>query len=122
VPQTYFLKELKSLPVDLDNYVLKPLFSFSGSGVLFHVTPDDIEKISDPENWILQRKVSYEPVVVSPEGMVKTEIRMLYSWNPGDDNPKLIINMCRLSKGEMIGVKYNKNKTWVGGSVGFFED
>ena len=27
----------------------------------------------------------------------------------------------RLSKGEMIGVKYNKDKTWVGGSTGFFE-
>ena len=46
---------------------------------------------------------------------------MLYSWEEHDENPQLIINMARLSKGEMIGVKYNKDKNWVGGSVGFFE-
>ncbi len=121
VPETTFLHKLKSIPADLENYVLKPLFSFSGSGVVFHVTREDIDNVKDPENWILQRKVNYAPVIKSPEGNVKTEIRMLYSWSPGSPKPELIINMARLSKGEMIGVKYNKNKTWVGGSVGFFE-
>ena len=121
VPETKFLHEVKSLPVDLENYVLKPLFSFSGAGVVFHVTKQDIENVKDPENWILQRKVKYEPVIPSPDGNVKTEIRMLYSWTPGASDPKLIINMARLSKGEMIGVKFNLNKTWVGGSVGYFE-
>ncbi len=120
VPETQFLHEVSSLPIDLENYVLKPLFSFSGSGVVFHVTKQDIENVTDPENWILQRKVKYEPVIPSPDGPVKTEIRMLYSWTPGDADPKLIINMARLSKGEMIGVKFNLNKTWVGGSVGYF--
>lgn len=121
VPETRFLHEVKEVPVDLENYVLKPLFSFSGSGVLFHVTKEDIEKVKDPENWILQRKVKYEPIIPSTDGNVKVEIRMLYSWTPGATDPKLIINMARLSKGEMIGVKYNLNKTWVGGSVGYFE-
>jgi len=121
VPETTFLHELKTIPADLENYVLKPLFSFSGTGVVFNVQREDIDRVSDPENWILQRKVNYEPVILSPDGNVKTEIRMLYSWHPDDDNPQLVINMARLSKGEMIGVKYNKNKTWVGGSVGFFE-
>lgn len=121
IPRTTFLHELKNLPADLENYVLKPLFSFSGSGVVFYVTKEEFEKVKDPENWILQRKVNYEPVIAAPDGMVKTEIRMLYSWAPGTPSPKLIINMARLSRGEMIGVKYNKDKTWVGGSVGFFE-
>lgn len=121
VPETRFLHEVKSIPADLENYVLKPLFSFSGSGVVFNVTKSDIENVKDPENWILQRKVNYAPVIKSPDGDVKTEIRMLYSWKTGSEKPELIINMARLSKGEMIGVKYNKNKTWVGGSVGFFE-
>lgn len=121
VPETRFLHEVKVVPVDLENYVLKPLFSFSGSGVLFHVTKEDIEKVKDPENWILQRKVKYEPIIPSTDGNVKVEIRMLYSWTPGATDPELIINMARLSKGEMIGVKYNLNKTWVGGSVGYFE-
>jgi hypothetical protein len=121
VPSTKFLNEVKEIPSDLENYVLKPLFSFSGSGVVFNVTTDHILNVKDPENWILQRKVKYEPVIDAPGGSVKTEIRMLYSWLPGDERPKLIINMARLSKGEMIGVKYNKNLDWVGGSVGFFE-
>lgn len=121
VPETKFLHEIKAIPVDLENYVLKPLFSFSGSGVIFHVNKEDIDQIKDPENWILQRKVTYEPVLTAPDGNVKTEIRMLYSWEEKDEDPQLIINMARLSKGEMIGVKYNKDKNWVGGSVGFFE-
>lgn len=121
VPETTFLHELKSIPADLENYVLKPLFSFSGTGVVFHVTKADIENVKDPANWVLQRKVVYDPILTAPDGNVKTEIRMLYSWKENEEAPKLIINMARLSKGEMIGVKYNKNKTWVGGSVGYFE-
>ncbi len=121
VPETRFLHEVDAIPSDLENYVLKPLFSFSGSGVVFHVTKEHIQKVSDPENWILQRKVKYEPVIEVPGGDVKTELRMLYSWHPNEKRPKLIINMARLSKGEMIGVKYNKNLDWVGGSVGFYE-
>ncbi|MDQ3049329.1 MAG: hypothetical protein M3Q95_00440 [Bacteroidota bacterium] len=121
VPETTFLNEVLTLPHDLENFVLKPLFSFSGTGVLFHVTREAIDAIKDPSNWILQRKVHYEPVICGPDENVKTEIRMLYSWHPDETDPKLVINMARLSKGEMIGVKYNKDKTWVGGSVGFFE-
>ncbi len=121
VPPTQFVSDIRSIPGDLENYVLKPLFSFSGSGVVFHVKKQDIESIKDPENWILQRKVNYEPVISSPEGMIKTEIRMLYCWQPGKSSPEKIINLVRLSQGEMIGVKYNTDKSWVGSSVGFFE-
>ena len=56
VPKTYFLSELKQMPADLENYVLKPLFSFAGMGVVIDVTPQDIENVKDPENWILQKK------------------------------------------------------------------
>lgn len=121
VPQCTFLNELKEIPNDLENYVLKPLFSFSGSGVIFNVTKQDIEAVKDPQNFILQRKVNYEPTIESPDGKVKSEIRMLYIWKENEARPTLVINLGRLSKGEMIGVKYNKNKTWVGGSVNFFE-
>lgn len=121
IPPTYFLNELKSIPSDLENYVLKPLFSFSGSGVIFNVTRQDIDNIKDPSQFILQRKVNYEPVIHSPDDKVKAELRLLFLWNAKDSKPQPLINMARLSKGEMIGVKHNKNKTWVGGSVGFYE-
>lgn len=123
VPECKFLNEYATLPSDLDQYVLKPLFSFSGSGVIFNVSEEDILAIPEGErkNYMLQRKVHYQPVVQAPDGLVKTEIRLLFLWDEGEARPKLITNLARLSRGDMIGVKYNKDKTWVGGTVGFFE-
>ena len=68
------------MPVDLENYVLKPLFSFAGQGVVIDVTPADIEKVKDPENWILQRKVKYADVIETPDIPAKAEIRIFYFW------------------------------------------
>lgn len=123
IPECHFLSEIKDIPPDLENYVLKPLFSFSGSGVIFHVTRADIDRILPEERnqYLLQRKVQYEPVVQALEGMVKAEIRLLFLWPEGESRPVLLTNLARLSRGEMIGVKFNKDKTWVGGSVCFFE-
>ncbi|MFM7852847.1 MAG: hypothetical protein ACKO96_13255 [Flammeovirgaceae bacterium] len=123
VPQSRFLNEIETIPSDLENYVLKPLFSFSGSGVVFNVTAKDIEAVpeKDRNNFMLQKKVHYEPVVQAGDGLIKAEIRLLYVWEDGQPQPKLVTNLARLSRGEMIGVKYNKNKTWVGGTVCFFE-
>ncbi|MEO5906586.1 MAG: hypothetical protein ABIQ11_07665 [Saprospiraceae bacterium] len=121
VPKTYFIDQLDAIPEDLQNYVLKPLYSFSGSGVVFHVTKADIDAVADKSQYILQEKVKYVPVIRTPEEPVKVEVRIMLLWP--DDSPKPIIvnNLARLSKGEMIGVKFNKDKTWVGGSVGFYE-
>jgi hypothetical protein len=119
IPKTQFLHELKEVPHDLENYVLKPLFSFAGQGVIIDIMDDDIEKIKDPENWILQEKVAYEPVLQAPDGGVKIEIRLLYLWPDGDAAPTLAINLARLSRGKMIGVRYNKDFNWVGGTVAF---
>lgn len=121
VPPTYFLNELKQPPADLENYVLKPLFSFAGQGVIIDVQPADLE-VADPENWILQRKVRYAELIPTPDGVhAKAEIRMMYLWKDGAARPTLAINLARLSKGKMIGVNFNKDKEWVGGTVGFFE-
>jgi len=124
VPWCDYLSNIQEIPSDLENYVLKPLFSFSGTGVIFHVRPEDITNIPDEErkNFLLQRKVTYEPVLESPDSKVKVEIRMLYFWKDEDEKPRLVVNLSRLSKGELIGVKYNKDKTWVGGSICFFEN
>lgn len=119
IPQTQFLHQLTQIPADLENYVLKPLFSFAGQGVIIDISKEDIEAITDPENWILQQKVNYEPVVQSPEGGVKAEIRLLYLWPDGNDKPTLSINLARLSRGKMIGVRYNKDYNWVGGTIAF---
>jgi hypothetical protein len=121
VPPTFFLNEIKEPPADLENYVLKPLFSFAGQGVVIDVKAPDLENIRDPENWILQRKVVYADLIPTPDIPAKTEIRMMYLWKEGAPRPTPAINLARLSKGKMIGVRYNKDKEWVGGSVCFFE-
>jgi hypothetical protein len=121
VPETFFLNEVKQLPGDLENFVLKPLFSFAGHGVIIDVTKDDVDAVNDPQNWILQRKVKYADVIKTPNVPAKAEIRIFYFWKDGMQRPVAVTNLARLSKGKMIGVRYNMDKDWVGGSVGYFE-
>ncbi len=122
VPETYFLNQLDEYPADLENFVLKPLFSFAGMGVKINIDKSDLDAIEDPENYILQRKVHYLPIIETLDVPAKCEIRMMVIWNPKEERPKVLTNIGRLSKGEMIGVRYNKDKTWVGGTICFFEE
>jgi hypothetical protein len=121
VPRTRFLSDLEALPADLENYVLKPLFSFAGQGVVIDVTKADIEAVKDTKNWILQRKVKYADCIVTPDGPAKAEIRIFYFWKDGEARPVATNNLARLSKGKMVGVRYNKDKSWVGGTMTYFE-
>ncbi len=121
VPKTKFLNEIKIMPADLENYVLKPLFSFAGQGVVIDVTQSDIDAVKDPQNWILQRKVKYADVIITPDIPAKAELRIFYFWKEGAARPVATNNLARLSKGKMIGVRYNQDKQWVGGSLAYFE-
>jgi hypothetical protein len=123
VPTSHYLSDLSEYPADLTNYVLKPLFSFAGSGVNLHITPADLDAIPADQRggYLLQRKVQYDPVIQSPDGLVKCEIRMLFGWPKDATRPTLLTNLSRLSRGEMIGVRFNKDFDWVGGTVCFFE-
>lgn len=120
IPESWFLYELKQ-PVPLQDYVLKPLFSFAGTGVKLDVTEKDLEDIQDPENWILQKKVEYLPVIPTPDDPAKLEVRLFYYLEPGSKRPVAVHNLARLSKGAMIGTRYNLNRSWVGGTIAFFE-
>ncbi|HAY34522.1 MAG TPA: hypothetical protein PK536_02530 [Ignavibacteria bacterium] len=119
VPDTKFLTDYKEFPADTENYILKPLFSFAGAGVVFDVTKEILESIEDRSNYILQKKIQYEPVIETQDIPAKAEIRLLYVWN---DKPMLINNLVRLSKGKMMGVDFNKEKTWVGSSIAYFNN
>ncbi|MFB2118814.1 hypothetical protein [Parapedobacter sp. 2B3] len=121
VPETRFLHEVPVIPRDLGNYVLKPLYSFAGQGVIVDVREADIAAIDDPTQWVLQRKVSYAPVVDTPTGKAICELRMIYCWEPGAARPVLVNNLARLSKSNLIGVRYNTDVDWVGAGIGFFE-
>ncbi len=121
VPETFFLNELKVIPADLNNYVLKPLFSFAGQGVIIDVTLDDVQRVKHPENWILQKKVNYAEIIETPDVPAKAEIRIFYFWKDGWERPVAVCNLARLSKGKMIGVRYNMDKEWVGGNFAYFQ-
>ncbi len=121
VPNAYYLSELTELPWQLENYVLKPLFSFAGQGVIIDVQASDLHSIQNPENWILQEKVSYAPALDTPTGRAKTEIRLFYFLDKTRNEYIATMNLARISKGKMIGVAYNANATWVGGSIAYFE-
>ncbi|MBK7106885.1 MAG: hypothetical protein IPH62_16560 [Ignavibacteriae bacterium] len=113
-PQSFYLNELENYPSDLENYVLKPLFSFAGSGVVIDITKEILDSINDKQNFILQKKVDYFPLIKTPEGNAKAEIRMMYIWN---EKPILVNNLLRTSKGKMMGVDFNKNQTWIGSNT-----
>ncbi|MDX2135207.1 MAG: hypothetical protein SFV52_10480 [Saprospiraceae bacterium] len=123
VPETHFVHQLPAIPDDLENWVLKPLFSFSGMGVKVDVTREDITSLAHPDQYILQRKVHYAPVIqtANPEDPAKCEIRMMLVWHERWPRPRLVNNLVRMSKGAMVGVRYNMGKDWVGSSAAFFE-
>lgn len=123
VPRARRLTELERVPEDLSRYVLKPLFSFAGSGVKVDVTPEDIVRVPEAErhNWILQEKIVYEPALKMPDGEgVKGEVRMMFLRAPGEPTPQLVLPLVRLSRGKMIGVDHNRDMAWTGGSVGMW--
>jgi hypothetical protein len=114
VPKTWFLKDLAALPEDLDNYVLKPLYSFAGLGVVIGPTREQV-RAADPEQYILQERVDFQAVIETPFGPTKAEIRVMYVWM-GEAVP--VCTIIRTGRGKMMGVDQNKDLEWVGASAG----
>ncbi|MCY1662044.1 hypothetical protein [Chryseobacterium sp. SL1] len=123
VPKSYFLHEFPESE-NLENFVLKPLFSFAGSGVNLNPTKEITDAIEDKENYILQRKVNYEPIFEDINGeFSKAEIRLLYIWRENDERPILLENLGRMTKAAMVNVDFNKKDAiWIGSSNAFFAE
>ncbi|HXQ81919.1 MAG TPA: hypothetical protein VN775_11435 [Opitutaceae bacterium] len=119
VPPCHLVSEIRKVPSDLENYVLKPLYSFAGLGVDISPTAEKIAAIAKPGEWLLQRKVAYAPLLATPDGPAKAEVRLILAGD-GSGWPKLLNNLVRLTKGVMHGVDFNKGHMWVGASVGLF--
>jgi hypothetical protein len=106
----------------IDTYVLKPLYSFAGLGVDMEPTREKLATLKDPHQWILQKKVEYAAFVPTVDGpKSKAEIRMMFIWPEEDRHPTLVNNLVRMSQGKMMGVNFNKDKTWVGSSIALHE-
>ena len=120
VPRTWFLDRIESIPPDTENYVLKPLYSFAGLGVCIGPTSEEVEAIPAEQrhNYILQERVDFEPVIETPLGKTRAEIRIMYIWL---EELRPVSLLVRMGRGSMMGVDHNKNMEWVGASAGLCE-
>ncbi len=117
VPEARFLSDLAAPPADLERWVLKPLFSFAGSGVKVDPTPADLAAVPEASrhSTLLMRKVEYAPVIETTDGNAsRVEVRVMFIWRDG--RPLPVTTLARLSQGKMMGVAFNKDRTWVGSS------
>jgi hypothetical protein len=119
VPKTWFLDRVERIPDDLENYVVKPLFSFAGLGVIIDLKPQDLAAIpkADRSQYILQERMQFEPVVETPFGGNKMEVRVMYIWL---DELQPVMTIIRMGRGLMMGVDHNRNLEWVGSSAAFY--
>lgn len=122
VPETRFLDGIESLPTDRDRYLLKPLFSFAGGGIIFAPTDAQIAAIpmGERKNYILQERIDFTPVIETPEGPAQAEIRIMYVHDGTGLRP--VLPLLRMGRGKMMGVDHNKGLRWVGASAGFIAD
>lgn len=112
------LSDFPAPPGDLENWVLKPLFSFAGCGVKVDLTPADLVAIPEEHraHSLLMRKVGYAPAIATVDGRAsKVEVRIMVVWT--DAGPLPVTTLARLSQGAMMGVDFNKDRTWVGSSA-----
>jgi hypothetical protein len=116
-PRTFFLDKLRRMPDDPENWVLKPLYSFAGLGVVVGPTHEDIAAVADPSQFILQERVHFAPLIETPHGPTKAEIRIMYIWT---DELRPATTIVRMGRGKMMGVDHNRNMEWVGGSAAFW--
>jgi hypothetical protein len=121
IPRARLLSDVTDVPEDLSRYVLKPLFSFAGSGVVIDVTPEHLSRIpaSERGGWLLQEKIEYARDLVTVDGSrVAVEVRVMCLRAPSETELRPVLNLVRLSRGKMHGVDHNKDMKWTGSSVG----
>jgi len=121
VPRTWFLDQMERVPDDLENFALKPLYSFAGLGVIIGPSRADIDAVP-PERrgqYILQERLHFTPVIETPFGATKMEVRIMYIWV---DELVPVLTILRTGRGLMMGVDHNKNMEWVGASAGLWRE
>ncbi len=119
VPETRFLSDFDPLPEQPERYVLKPLYSFAGLGVVIGPTREQLEAIPRDarSQYILQERLDFEPVIETPCGSTKVEIRIMFLWIDELQHGAILL---RMGRGAMMNVSFNRNMEWVGSSAAFY--
>jgi len=120
VPRAVFLHEVERLPDDRSNWLIKPLFSYAGSGVTFAPTDADIAAIpvERRREYLLQERVAFSPLINTPDGPTQAELRLMLIRE--GDGHRLALVLARMGRGRMMGVDHNKGLKFVGASAALF--
>jgi hypothetical protein len=117
VPETHFLSEVRERPANRDEWLLKPLFSFAGGGIIFSPSDSDIDAIPEDQRhlYVLQRRVAFTPVIRTPDGDTQAELRIMMVRD--GDAYRAVLPLVRMGRGKMMGVDHNKGLRFVGASA-----
>ena len=123
MPETRFLDGIESLPADRDRYLLKPLFSFAGGGIIFAPTDAQIAAIpiAERKNYILQERIHFTPVIETPEGPAQAEIRIMYRARLLGIAPAAGPAAAADGPRQDDGRRSQQGPRWVGASAGFID-
>jgi hypothetical protein len=119
VPRARFLSDVGKIEQP-ERYVLKPLYSFAGSGVVVGPTMAQLAAVPAEvrSQYILQERVDFQPLIDTPFGTTKLEIRIMYIWL---DRLRAVNTIIRMGRGAQMGVDHNKGFQWVGASAAFID-
>jgi hypothetical protein len=119
VPRTQFLNRLNRVEHP-ERYVLKPLYSFAGAGIVIGPTAEQLAAVPPElrQHYILQERVDFHPVIETPFGPTKIEARIMYIWQ---DGLRVVNTLIRTGRGLQMGVDYNQGFDWVGASAAFID-
>lgn len=122
VPRAHFLDQIEELPDDLENFVLKPLYSFAGVGVIVGPTREEIEAVPAERRsgYLLQERITYADAIDTPEGGTKAEVRFMLVWLPEEERPRPVMGLVRMGRGKLMGVDFNSGLRWIGAGCNFF--
>ena len=117
VPETHYLSDVTTLPQPREDWLLKPLYSFAGGGIMFAPTDEHLTGIpkEDRRHYVLQRKVTFTPVIDTPHGATQVELRIMMVRDGDEYRP--VLPLARMGRGKMMGVDYNKGLAWVGATA-----
>ena len=117
VPKTRYLADVALMPEPRDGWLLKPLFSFAGGGIIFGPTDEDLAAIpaASRRDYILQERVAFAPLIDTPHGATQVEVRLMMVRDGA--TYRTVLPLGRMGRGRMMGVDYNKGLEWVGASA-----
>jgi len=117
VPATRYLSDVERLPDPREAWLLKPLFSCAGAGIIFGPSDADLAAIpaARRHDYLIQERIPFVPVIDTPHGPTQLEVRLMMVRD--GDAYRTVMPLGRMGRGRMMGVDHNKGLEWVGATA-----